>query len=302
MCSNLDVLDFTRNTNRFIFAETGLALKKRRIEIAVLSNVHLGSESCQVDALLAYLSSIAPKILVLNGAFLETDQPVETSFPSGHYRVLKKIFSMASAGTTIYYVHGNSDGFVEQTRKRSLGNIYFTKNLFLDLDGKTAWFTYGDFLSSPLLNNRWALQLSSGFYGVLAHLVAAKNTFFKVIGGPGGKVINGRKSLVSRLNKNPEKGNTATKQAIDKGCDYVICGAPQEFGKQWVENKKGKCQYLSAGDWVKNLTALEYNFKRWKPYYYSEDKLSPFFADEELKELGMEELLSKNYSPGPSPA
>lgn len=302
MCSNLDVLDFTFDTNRFIFAQTWLALKKRRIEITVLSSVHLGSESCQIDALLAYLSSISPKILVLNGSFFEGQHQNESTFPSRHFRVLKKLCAMAATGTAIYYIHGKGDTFVRQIQDRSLGNVHFTKNLFLDLDGKKAWFTHGEFLGSSLLSNKWVQQLGSASYRTLARLIAARNSFLYKSSGPQKNLNKAGKSTIAPIAENPEKGKTAAKLAIDRGCDYVICGAPREFGRQWVETKKGKCQYLSAGDWMKNQTALEYNFKRWKPYYYSEDKLSPFFADEDLKEMGMEELLSKNLSPGPSPA
>ena len=59
-----------------------------------------------------------------------------------------------------------------------------------------------------------------------------------------------------------------------------------------MENRNGKCMYLNSGDWVENLTALEYSFKRWKIYQYSHDKLSAFYADEELKEMDMNELIS----------
>jgi len=37
---------------------------------------------------------------------------------------------------------------------------------------------------------------------------------------------------------------------------------------------------------------LEYSFKRWKVYHYNHDRLSPFFADEDLKEMDMNELIA----------
>ena len=58
------------------------------------------------------------------------------------------------------------------------------------------------------------------------------------------------------------------------------------------ENKHGKTMYLNSGDWVENFTALEYQFKRWKLYHYNNDKLSPFFVDEDLKELDMKDLIA----------
>ena len=45
---------------------------------------------------------------------------------------------------------------------KSLENIYFTKNLVLDLDGKKAWFTHGDFLESPLFSKKWVHWIGNG--------------------------------------------------------------------------------------------------------------------------------------------
>jgi hypothetical protein len=84
---------------------------------------------------------------------------------------------------------------------------------------------------------------------------------------------------------------TSTDIAIRKGYDGVVCGHLHQPAKRWVETPAGKALYLNCGDWVENLTALEYNFKRWKLYRYDEDKLSPFFADEDLKEMDINELI-----------
>src|SRR5690606_38658351 len=74
--------------------------------------------------------------------------------------------------------------------------------------------------------------------------------------------------------------------------DYVICGHIHQPKKEIRENRYGRTTYLNAGDWVENLTALEYSFKRWKIYHYNHDKLSPFLADEDLKEMDMDELIA----------
>lgn len=50
--------------------------------------------------------------------------------------------------------------------------------------------------------------------------------------------------------------------------------------------------YLNSGDWVENLTALEYSLKRWKLYQYKNDKLSPFYMDEALKEMNINQLIA----------
>jgi len=58
------------------------------------------------------------------------------------------------------------------------------------------------------------------------------------------------------------------------------------------ENALGKTTYLNSGDWVENLTALEYQFKHWKIYNYNEDKLSPFFANQDLKDIETQDLIA----------
>jgi hypothetical protein len=51
-----------------------------------------------------------------------------------------------------------------------------------------------------------------------------------------------------------------------------------------VTNEKGSTMYLNSGDWIENLTALEYNQKEWKMYKYSEHDNPVFPEDEDLKE------------------
>ena len=58
-----------------------LALKKRKIEVAVISDVHLGTYGCQADELIAYLNSIQPKKLILNGDIIDIWQFKKRYFP-----------------------------------------------------------------------------------------------------------------------------------------------------------------------------------------------------------------------------
>ncbi len=80
--------------------------------------------------------------------------------------------------------------------------------------------------------------------------------------------------------------------AIENGYDYVVCGHIHQPKKEVHENKSGRCTYLNSGDWLENLTALEYSLKRWKIYRYRHDRLSSFFTDEDLKEMDIQELIA----------
>lgn len=64
---------------------------------------------------------------------------------------------------------------------------------------------------------------------------------------------------------------TASDLAIENEYDFVVCGHIHEPKMIRKVNKNGTTTYLNSGDWVENLTALEYNRKRWKIYRYDKD-------------------------------
>lgn len=38
-----------------------------------------------------------------------------------------------------------------------------------------------------------------------------------------------------------------------------------------MRNNNGEVTYLNSGDWIENLTALEYNAGKWNIYHFVED-------------------------------
>nr|WP_299173452.1 UDP-2,3-diacylglucosamine diphosphatase [uncultured Allomuricauda sp.] len=268
-------------------------MKKRKIELAVISDVHLGTYGCHADELIAYLNSIQPNKLILNGDIIDIWQFSKRYFPSSHLKVLKKIIGMASNGTEVFYITGNHDEMLRKFSDTSMGNFRITNKLVLNLDGKKAWIFHGDVFDISIQNAKWLAKL--GGYGY--DLLIVINSFFNWCLSKMGReryslskrIKNGVKSAIKYID-NFEK--TAGDLAIENGYDYVICGHIHQPKKERYENKHGKCVYLNSGDWVENLTALEYSFKRWKIYYYNRDRLSPFFVDEDLKEMDIHDLIA----------
>ena len=114
-------------------------MKKRKVEVAVISDVHLGTYGCHAKELLDYLSSIKPKILILNGDIIDIWQFRKSYFPSKHLEVIKKIISMSTKGTKVYYITGNHDEFLRKFTDLHMGNISLIDKLVLELDHKRAW-------------------------------------------------------------------------------------------------------------------------------------------------------------------
>ncbi len=268
-------------------------MKKRKIDTAVLSDVHLGTFGCHAEELLIYLNSIQPKRLVLNGDIVDIRHERKQYFPPTHMKVLRKIIGMASKGTEVYYITGNHDERLRKFGDMSMGNLHVQHKLVLILDGKKVWFFHGGAYDVSGYNPNWFGELGSFGYKLF--------TLVNRIGKRATSKLGRDKQLASKqikegpndtINLASHFKTWATDLAIKKGCDYVVCGHTHQPEKERVVTKKGQCTYLNSGDWMENLTALEYSFKRWKIYRYNHDKLSPFFADEEIKQMDMHELVA----------
>jgi pyruvate/2-oxoacid:ferredoxin oxidoreductase beta subunit len=58
----------------------------------------------------------------------------------------------------------------------------------------------------------------------------------------------------------------------------VVCGHIHQPCIREISNNTGKVTYLNSGDWVENLSALEYNKGEWEIYKYKEDLFARNYA------------------------
>ena len=121
-------------------------------------------------------------------------------------------------------------------------------------------------------HSRWIAKLGAMGYDFLILLNRFINFLSKKIGkGPvsmSKQIKNGVKSAIKFIS---DFEQTAADIAIDKKFDYVVCGHIHQPQIKMVETEKGAVLYLNSGDWVENLTALEYHQGNWELYQYNED-------------------------------
>ena len=123
---------------------------KRKVEIVVISDIHLGTYGCHAKEVLQYLNSVKPGKLILNGDIFDIWQFRKRYFPKSHLQVIKKIISLAAKGTMVYYISGNHDEKLRKFRDTKMGNIYMLDKLVLEIDGKKAWFFHGDVFDASI--------------------------------------------------------------------------------------------------------------------------------------------------------
>lgn len=247
--------------------------RRRSVEVVVISDVHLGTYGSRAKELHHYLKSIKPNLLILNGDIIDIWQFSKSYWPKSHMRIIKQIFGMASKGVKIYYVTGNHDELLRKFTGFKMGSLEVVDKLVLHLDGKKAWIFHGDVFDVTMQYSKWLARLGAVGYDMLILINAAVNFISEKTG-------RGRVSLSKRV-KNTVKSavkfinnfeHTAAEIAISNGYDYVVCGHIHHPEIRKISNEEGAVQYLNSGDWIENLTALEYKSGKWSLYQFQEEK------------------------------
>ncbi len=251
-------------------------MDKRKVDIVVMSDLHLGTFGCHATEIVHYLKSIQPGILVLNGDIIDGWQFNKRYFPLAHLQVIKEIMALLADNTRVVYITGNHDEIMRRYSDVQLGNFQLTDKMVIEIDGSTAWIFHGDVFDATTKGGTKLLAKLGGHgYDLLIYLNSFINWCLKAMGREkmsfSKKVKNSVKKAVAWIS---DFEQTAAELAIAKKYDYVICGHIHQPQKRVVETKNGKVVYLNSGDWIENLTCLEYNNKQWNIYQYDEKLFS----------------------------
>lgn len=244
---------------------------KRKVKVAVISDVHLGFLGCKAKELNRYLKSIEPEILVINGDLIDIWQFRSYYFPKSHTRIIQRIFKMVSEGVQVYYLTGNHDEMLRRYSGLALGNLILDDKLVLELDGKKHWFFHGDVFDITMRGSKWLAKLGSTGYELLILINKLVNFILEVFGK---EKISLSKKIKDSVKRGVKKlGNyelTAAEIAIDNGYDFVLNGHTHKPELKVIETDRGNVTYINSGDWVENMTCLEYNDGEWKLLYYKD--------------------------------
>jgi UDP-2,3-diacylglucosamine pyrophosphatase LpxH len=247
-----------------------LAMDKRPMEICIISDLHLGTFGCQAKEALNYLKSIKPKTLILNGDIIDIWQFNKRYFPASHMAVIKQIFSMASKDTKVIYITGNHDEALRKYADFEMGNIQLTDKIVFEINGEKNWVFHGDVFDRTTKGGAKFIAKLGGYgYDLLILINSILNWGMKLMGKEkmsfSKKVKNGVKKAVSWVNNFEQ---IAAELAIENKYQYVICGHIHQPQQRVITTDKGSVTYLNSGDWIENLTSLEYYDNAWTLYHY----------------------------------
>ena len=133
--------------------------------------------------------------------------------------------------------------------------------------------TEGSNFKDPMFNSNWKSTKKN-------NLVRGAYHYFSP-GVSGKKQFNNFKNAVKFINSFEQ---TAAELAIDKGYQFVICGHIHQPEIRTITTDKGSVTYLNSGDWVENLSALEYHNGEWVIYKYDPKKFDDKHLEEDLEQ------------------
>jgi UDP-2,3-diacylglucosamine pyrophosphatase LpxH len=242
---------------------------RRPLPIVVLSDLHLGTFGCHARELLAYLKGIQPEVLILNGDIIDIWNFKKSYFPKSHFKVVKRLISMAQKGTEIYYITGNHDELLRRFADADLGRIHLRNSLVLTVGGVRTWFFHGDIFDASIQNARWLAKLGGWSYDLLIWVNRGLNVLLERMGREKYSLSKTIKDSVKKAVKYVgDFEQAAAEMAVRQGYGRVVCGHIHQPQLRQVTLGDRRIDYLNSGDWIENLTALEWDGQQWTLYQH----------------------------------
>jgi len=232
---------------------------RRRVALLVLSDIHLGSIGCRATQLLAYLDTIEPDEVILNGDILDLWAGVR--YPESHQRVLKRFAAYAGAGIPVTYLPGNHDEALRLFGRCTVAGIAIVPETERVLAGRRTLFLHGDQLETACATPRWMAWVATGIYDTAMAVQDHCNRLRAWCGcAPVGVVQKTVRGLPLARGHIQDFEHTCRMAAAKRGYQAVVVG--HIHCARVLEHDDAL--YLNSGDWVESMTALEFDGWRWR--------------------------------------
>jgi len=220
-----------------------------------VSDVHLGTSSCQAEKLLDFLRHTESADLYLVGDIIDGWQLKRRWYwNQSHNDVIQKVLRKARKGTRVTYVAGNHDEAMRQFLGLAFGGIDIRDEaVHVTADGKRLLVIHGDLFDAVVQGANWLAHVGDWAYMVTLRLNRWFNHMRAKLGLPYwslSQFLKHRvKNAVSYIGNFEE---ALANEARRRGFDGVVCG---HIHKAEIRDIGG-ILYCNDGDWVESLTAL----------------------------------------------
>jgi UDP-2,3-diacylglucosamine pyrophosphatase LpxH len=233
-----------------------------------ISDIHLGTKSCQAEKLLEFLRDTESEHLYLVGDIVDCWYMTKNLYwPQSHNDVIQKILRKGRKGTEIVYIPGNHDEIMRNFTDQFFGNIILVDQYtYIDSKGNPILVIHGDQFDVVIRKAKWLAHLGSWAYDLAISANGIVNWFRRLLRRPYWSLSAWAKQRVkSAVNFIGEYETTLANYARTQAVDGIICGHIHSAN---ISNFDG-IAYMNCGDWVESCTALvethdgEWRIIRW---------------------------------------
>lgn len=231
----------------------------RPVELVVLSDVHLGTPPCRADALLAYLRSIAPREVVLNGDIFDLRELRRGYWRRSHTAVAQLLLEWAHNGVRTSYITGNHDEALRFVSSFAAGHVALVDTLERTLGGKRTWFVHGDVVERGLCTSAMLRKVGCLGYHALRGIERPVNRARGLLGFAPASLARAAKRLPSARRHITRYEDACAAFAHAHGYDTIVTGHIHVPNQREIEIGGRSIGYLNSGDWVDSCSALEHS-------------------------------------------
>jgi UDP-2,3-diacylglucosamine pyrophosphatase LpxH len=227
-----------------------------KVRSIFLSDIHLGTRSCQADQLLDFLREFESEHLFLIGDIVDFwAMRRRIQWSPAQNTVVQKILRRARHGEKVVFIPGNHDEALREHSGISFGGILIALEwLHVTADGKQMLLIHGDQFDQVMKHHRWLAVLGDVAYDLLVHLNAWLSWCRRTLRTVGYWSLAGyaKRKVKSAVTFIFDFEDTVVRSVRDRGLHGVICGHIHCAAIK----KVGDLLYVNCGDWVDSCTAI----------------------------------------------
>ena len=220
-----------------------------------ISDVHLGTRSCQAEALLDFLRHVDCDTLYLVGDIVDLWKVRRGPYwLQSHNDVLQKILRKARKGTRVVFIPGNHDEGLRDYCGTNFGGIELRRDCIHEAaNGKKYLVMHGDEFDVIVRYARWLAFLGDRSYEIALALNTPLNWMRRCFGFDYWSLSNFLKQTVKgAVNFIGEYEEALVAEARRRGADGLIAGHIHHANNREIDG----IHYLNSGDWVESCTAI----------------------------------------------
>ncbi len=234
-----------------------MATPRTRYRAVFISDLHLGSVSCNARAIQAFLYQLDCQYLYLVGDIMDMwVSRKKGKWQQEHTNVVRTILGKAKYGTQVYLTPGNHDSEFRRMNGVDFGNIYIDHEFSHEtLKGLKLWVIHGDYLDRSVTTLKWLAYLGAWLHEGMSGFNVFWNRIREKVGlKPSDFSSNAKKRVKSFIQYFTNFDDRIAVDAKNGGYDGVVCGHIHKPAFE-VHEETGAL-YINTGDWMTHCTAL----------------------------------------------